>query len=50
MTPFIIDTLIIDYENIRRLLLFENLEFINISYAFGILLITLLNIIIGKNL
>ena len=47
--PFIIDTLIIDYDNIKRLLLFENLEFINISYAFGILLIVLLNIIMEQN-
>ncbi len=50
MIPFIMDTLIIDYENIRRLLLFENLEFITISYSFGVLLIILLNIIMGKNL
>ena len=50
MIPFIIDTLIIDYQNIRRLLLFENLEFMTISYAFGVLLIVLLNIITEKNL
>ena len=39
--PFLIDTLVIDYENLERLLLLENLEFISISYGFGIIVLLL---------
>lgn len=38
---FLIDTLVIDYENLERLLLLENLEFIIISYGFGIIVLLL---------
>ena len=41
LLPFLIDTLVIDYSNLKRLLLFENLEFISISYGFGFILMIL---------
>jgi len=46
--PFLIDTLIIDYNDLRRLLLFENLEFISISYGFGFIL-TILSVVYVNN-
>ena len=46
--PFLIDTLVIDYTNLKRLLLFENLEFISISYGFGFL-IMILSIVFVNN-
>lgn len=48
LVPFLIDTLIIDYNDIKRLLLFENLEFISISYAFGFI-ITILSVVYVNN-
>lgn len=46
--PFLIDTLIIDYTDLKRLLLFENLEFISISYGFGFLLLILLIVYVNN--
>jgi len=48
LLPFLIDTLIIDYSSLRRLLLFENLEFISISYGFGFIL-TILSVVYVNN-
>lgn len=42
--PFLIDTLVIDYDNLERLLLFENLEFISISYGFGFIFLLLVTV------
>lgn len=39
--PFLIDSLVIDYSSLERLLLLENLEFISISYSFGIVVLLL---------
>lgn len=48
LLPFLIDTLIIDYTSLQRLLLFENLEFISISYGFGFIL-TILSVVYVNN-
>lgn len=46
--PFILNTLVIDHDNLSRLMVFENLEFISLFYAFGILMIIILEIVMNK--
>jgi hypothetical protein len=46
--PFLIDTLVIDYDNLERLLLFENLEFISISYGFGYIVLLLVTVYVNN--
>lgn len=46
--PFLIDILVIDYDNLERLLLFENLEFISISYGFGFVVLLLVTVYVNN--
>ena len=46
--PFLIDILVIDYDNLERLLLFENLEFISISYGFGFVVLLLVTVFVNN--
>lgn len=46
--PFLIDTLVIDYSDLERLLLFENIEFISISYGFGFLVLLVTTVYVNN--
>lgn len=47
--PFLIDTLVIDYDDLQRLLLLDSLRFICICYGFGIIVLLLMVVYTGKN-
>ena len=46
--PFLIDILVIDYNDLERLLLFENLEFLSISYGFGFVVLLLTTVYVNN--
>ena len=46
--PFLIDILVIDYDNLDRLSLFKNLEFISISYGFGFIVLLLVTVYVNN--